>query len=179
MDKFNNLNQEEKRNIIIALVAIVLIVGGIVYANVKNKNTSGINAPVVEEVDENTNTDTNTEVEDGVEVDEGAPSVEAGKPAVVSDPNKPKFDLALKNGQDAFLAGNYAQAIVYYNQALTYKNSDVVYVRLHTTYNIQGNTVEAIKAIDTAIKLNPKYTDYWNTKIVFICLLYTSDAADE
>ncbi|MEX2052390.1 MAG: tetratricopeptide repeat protein [Candidatus Paceibacterota bacterium] len=167
MNKFN-FTKEQKRNLVIALVIVVLLIAGIIYAEMNRRSAGegGINAPVLDENNENRENSENANTEESAG-EEPAPTVDTGD-VKITDTNKAKFDLALKQGSEAFLAGNYAQAIVYYNQALTYKNSDVVYIRIFTVYNVQGNIAEAIKAIDTAIKLNPKYTDYWNTKIAYL-----------
>ncbi len=155
MNKYNNLTQEQKRTIIIVVVAVLLVVGGIFYTESKNKVDQDIKDVIVD-----------GEV---IEAGKGAEAeVDANKPVVASDPNKAKFDQALINASSATIAGNHVQSIVYLNQALTYKNSDVVYARLYEAYNRQGNTAEALKAINKAIELNSDYTDYWNTKIVFM-----------
>ncbi len=161
MNKFN-LTNEQIRNISIALFGIILIFLGVKYFK-PDAPRDDLGQEIVEE--EIVGEEEESEVVEEGEVAE--PSVESGKP-VISDPNKAKFDQALISANTATLAGNHAQAIVYLNQALTYKDSDVVYVRLYSAYNAQGNTAEALKAINKAIELNPSYTDYWNTKIVFM-----------
>lgn len=79
-----------------------------------------------------------------------------------------KFSDLIQKGNTAFVNGDNNLAISYYNQALAENNSDKVYVRLFTVYGAQGNWSLAKNAIDTAIILNPSYTDYWVSKIVML-----------
>lgn len=81
------------------------------------------------------------------------------------DEEKEKFNLALSNGSDAYIKKDYEKAIMYYEEALSYRDSDLVYIRLFNVYNDQNDIEKAQTAIETAIRLNPGYTDYWNIKL--------------
>lgn len=153
--------QNNKRNLIIIAVIIALIVFGIYFKGRKANDTDVVN----EEID--------TEIpvideEDVVIKDDKALSPKVDSTVKIVDENKAKFDLALSNGSKAFLDGSYVQALAFYNEALSYRDSDVVYVRLSTVYGMQGEWVKALESINKAINLNPSYTDYWNTKILIM-----------
>jgi tetratricopeptide (TPR) repeat protein len=79
--------------------------------------------------------------------------------------NKNKFNTAIKDARTAFGKEDYETAINKYNLALTYKNSDIAYIGLFTIYGAQNDWIKAQAAIDNAIKINPSYTDYWNSKL--------------
>ncbi len=162
MEKLN-LNDPKIINIVIGVIAAVLIVGGFFYyKSIKN--------PDIEEK--------TTGLPESTENNGAAGGEEALEPSssgandpqirIVAPPEKAKFDTAMSNGNKAFLSGNYSQAIVYYSEALTYNKTDVVHARLFAAYSAQNDTIKAQTAIDTAISLNPKYTDYWNYKLIFM-----------
>jgi tetratricopeptide (TPR) repeat protein len=81
------------------------------------------------------------------------------------DSNAVRFNEALQKARTAFIKQDYRTAISKYNLALTYKNSDIGYAGLFATYGAQNDWIKAQSAIDNAIKINPSYTDYWNSKL--------------
>jgi tetratricopeptide (TPR) repeat protein len=83
----------------------------------------------------------------------------------VSSFDKEKFNLAMNNAQKAYVNKEYAQAINYYNEALTYKASDKVYTGLTLVYSSLNNWAKALESINLAIKINPLPPDYWNWKL--------------
>lgn len=89
-----------------------------------------------------------------------------------------KFNIALKNGSDYFIKGDYNKSINYYKEALNYNNSDVVHIKLYYAYNALGNETQALNSLDEAIRINPKYTDYWNSKISFLDQNLNKDFSD-
>ena len=155
----DTINKKQKI-ILIALGVLVLIVLGFFYL----KTNKIAESPVVE-MDDTTNTDVSTNPEGEVVSDT---ALEVGNTGLVNTEDSKKFNLAFENGSKAFLAQNYDQAIAYYKQALDYKDSDFVYIRLFSAYNAQNNIDQARLALEKAISINPNYTDYWITKLTFL-----------
>jgi len=164
MDKLN-LNKEQVRNMLVAFIILLVIVGLLFYLKRPKADLVGDISGAPADITQNqtpgvgplgapSNTTTTTA--------QPKPTVE------FNTANKLKFDTALKNGSDAFLLGNYDQAISFYNQALAYQKSDVVYIRLYTVYNVQNDIPKAMSALESAIKVKPSFTDYWVTKIAFL-----------
>ncbi len=86
----------------------------------------------------------------------------------ISVKSNPEFDTMLEKGNKAFYAKDYTGAIKYYNDALKIQDADFIYARLHSVYSVQGNTVEAINAINKAISKNQLWTEHWVTKLVYM-----------
>ncbi len=158
------MKPEDKKNSIIGLVVVLLIAGGVYYSKMSQKDTDevlnegeevvvpGENEVVVPEEKANTETtDTATTT----------------KLEVVPVDNT-KFDALLANGSKAFMDKNYSLAIKTYNEALALDASDVVYIRLYSVYNAQGDIKKAEEMLNKAIAKNPSYTEYWNTKLIFL-----------
>jgi len=82
--------------------------------------------------------------------------------------NIEKWDTAMNNAHKSFGAGDYAQAVSFFQEALTYNNRDEPYSGLSFSYGAQGNWVKAREAIDSAISLNPLNTEYWNWKMTLL-----------
>jgi tetratricopeptide (TPR) repeat protein len=155
------MTSKQTKIIIIASLAIVLIAAGWFYYNKQQNSTLSHvenNANISENDENKSNSNESSE-------SVGKSSINSGDGTSVQITHSAEFDTAMKNGSKAFQAGNYTQAIKYYNEALSYRDSDVVYARLFSIYLAQNNTSKAKAAIDAAIKLNPAYTDYWNSKI--------------
>ncbi len=151
------LNKDKTRNIIIAVIVLILVVGGIFYYKISQKNTTEVSgekqeAGTINEnksiLEENTNIPNNT-------------------PQIISVDNT-KFDTLLQNGSKAFMDKNYSLAIKIYNEALSLDDSHVVYIRLYSVYNAQGEIKKAEDMLNKAIVKNPSYTDYWTTKLLFL-----------
>ncbi len=86
----------------------------------------------------------------------------------ISNIKQDKFNQAIVDGDKSFLSKDYQQSIIHYNEALSYVNSQIAYMRLFNTYNIMGDNKKAIEVIDKAIALKPMFTDYWNTKMQYL-----------
>lgn len=151
------ITTKQKNNSIIILIAILII--GFFY--VKLKKDPG-NFVIEKEVTPQVNNSISTTGENINDTGAQANPVSAKKEDVE------KFDLALSNGSKEFLAKNYDNAISYYKEALNYKDSDEVYVRLFTIYSAQNNLDDARLSLEKAIKLNPSYTDYRVSKLLFL-----------
>lgn len=93
------------------------------------------------------------------------PEPETTVPSLSSAEIEAKFNTAMTNARTAFRNKDYPQSIVYYQQALSYKKEDTVYSGIFTTYSAQGEWGKAITALDSAMKLNPQFTDYYIWKI--------------
>lgn len=145
--------KENIKNISISVVAVVLIVGGIFY--IKNNSLKKETNITPEQNVENTSKE-NTE---------SSPATEKSSPEFA---DKEKFNTAMTNGSNAFVKGEYQKSLDFYEEALGYKKSDTVYAHFFTVYGAQNNIDKARIAIDTAISLNPSYTDYWIWKITFL-----------
>lgn len=145
--------KENIKNISISVVVVVLIVGGIFY--IKNNSLKKETSITPEQNVENTSKE-NIESSNATE----KPSPEFA--------DKEKFNTAMTNGSNAFVKGEYQKSLDFYEEALGYKKSDTVYAHFFTVYGAQNNIDKARIAIDTAISLNPSYTDYWIWKIVFL-----------
>lgn len=149
---------------IIGLMVVILAIAGFmdykkgIDEDIENIDLSNTSETVDNSVAPVENTDTSTTP---------TSSVGTSKSAVeVVDTNKAKFNTALSNGSNAFNQKDYTKAISYFNEALGYNKSDVVYVRLFSAYSAQGNWTKALEMINQAISVNPVYTDYWIYKMV-------------
>ncbi len=151
---------------VILVAALVLIVGGVYYAKKMQKETGSTQ----EEVQTPSSDESAAQNDNSSELagEEAASLSAEPTPPQVDLAVSAKFNAALKNGSDAFVAGNYSKAIAYYKEALSYRKFDVVYARLFAAYSAQNDTTNALASIDAAISLNPGYTEYWNTKIGFL-----------
>ncbi len=78
---------------------------------------------------------------------------------------KANFNTAMDNARTAFRNKDYPQAIIYYKQALTYQKVDTPYSGLFYVYGAQGEWAKALEALDSALKINPLFVDYWKSKI--------------
>ncbi len=163
-----NTQNNQTQNIIIGSVIVLLIAGGAYYSNQKTQtiptetDTSESDV-VVDNIDTTPTKSADTSTKKPV-----ANTNTVDTTNVLSPEKKISFDAALTQGSNAYNQGDYGAAITYYKTALKYSESDIVYVRLYTIYNIQGDTEKAGVAINTAIRLNPAFTDYWSTKLLFL-----------
>lgn len=146
---YNWLMEKQTRYIIISLIVLVLIVGGVFYFQKKYKSA------ILEK--SNTEIPTNNDNLD-------AQTQGSTQGMTASDPNG-DFNKAMKNAQIAFGKGEYDKSITYYNEALSYIKTDKVYSGLFLVYSAQNNIDKARIVIDSAIKLNPSYVDYWKWKL--------------
>jgi tetratricopeptide (TPR) repeat protein len=138
---------------LLSLIALLIVLAGIFYfmQNKKEKISDDIEINKEEGLDDSLKGgDTKT------------------NDVVVDDVNKDKFNLAIKNAREASLKKDYVKTVEYYTEALKYKNSDIAYAGLYSTYLIEGNLDKAKDALDTAIKLNPTYTEYYQWKLDFL-----------
>lgn len=161
----------ENRTVII----IILLLVGLFLLSGKKEPQGGLENSTLapsEEVDNSANMDVsesgestgkNTEINTGASGNTGVDDKVAEEMSTTA-----KFNEAVALAREQFVAGDYAKAISYYHQALEYKNSDVIYSGLFAIYNAQGEVVKAKQAIDTAIALNPSFTDHWVSKLYFL-----------
>ncbi|MDQ3076319.1 MAG: hypothetical protein M3Q34_04300 [bacterium] len=164
------MTKEETKNGIIGLVVLIVIVGGIYFY----KNNQKEETPIPENVDILVPPTENIEdVTPGTEETTTGESSEVNSNPVVTKPeiitaDKTKFNTLLQEGSKAFMDKNYSLAIKKYNEALVLDASDVVYIRLYSVYNAQGDIKKAEEMLNKAIAKNPSYTDYWTTKLTFL-----------
>lgn len=140
------------KNVAAVLLALFLIVLGVYYLMKQKTDTVENIDGEVSITDEN---DTSVVVEGGEVVAKDDSSVQK-----IQD-----FNKAMNNAQIAFGKGEYDKSIAYYNEALNYLKSDKVYSGLFLSYSALNNVDKARVALDAAIKLNPKYTDYWKWQL--------------
>lgn len=163
------MNQEQNKNLIIGVVVVVLIIGGVFYYQKKNRQ-----AVAPEDID--TVADTFTEEEDIISTPEPEPTKKELLQKKVDSANteelkaqeavkKAKWNTAMSNARIAFGRGEYDKAIVFYNEALSYYKTDTGYSGLFVVYSAQNNIDQARVAIESAIKLNPLFTEYWISKL--------------
>lgn len=161
--------REQTKNLIISIVAIALIIGGIFYYQKKNRqavapnNTDkNLNTTIVEE-----NTISTLEPEPTKEelLQQKVDSANAEELKVQETVKKAKWNTAMSNARIAFGRGEYDKAIVFYNEALSYYKTDTGYSGLFVVYGAQNNIDQARVAIESAIKLNPLFTEYWISKL--------------
>jgi tetratricopeptide (TPR) repeat protein len=155
------MKKKELIKSILIILGLAIIVGGlIVYKKGIDKD--------IEEIDlgeEVVNTDTVDEDKEVLVKDDKYLENESNINKVNNDA---KFNEYLTLANKSFLDAKYDQAIVELNQALKYKNSDLVYVRISSAYGAKGDFANALSAIDKAISLNPTFTEYWNTKLTIL-----------
>ena len=156
----------EQRNLLASIAVIALIFLGIYYY--RSQKDVGVEAPGEDnEVLEEDSTDTESNVPAGEDESvNNTPS--AADVDAIAAANRAKWDTAMQNARIAFGKGEYSKAIAYYNEALTLRKTDSVYGGLFVVYSAQNNTEKAKSAIDSAIQLNPKFTEYWNSKLTFL-----------
>lgn len=159
------MNREQTKNLIISIVAITLIIGGIFYYQKKNRQA------VLPK-----DTDTAVKGEDIIPTPEPEPTKEELLQKKVDSANteelkaqeavkKAKWNTAMGNARTAFGKGEYDKAIIFYNEALSYYKTDTGYSGLSVVYGAQNNIDQARIAIESAIKLNPLFTEYWISKL--------------
>lgn len=165
----------EQRNLLIAVVAIMLIAGGIFYYS-RSRPLPGLPLDNGEEKGGGTIDDSGEEIstpppqaETPQEGNESGEKITPDSATAKSAPNlKEKFDTAMANASFAFLRGDYALALKHYNDALAIKKSDVVYSGMFHVYTAQKDWLKAGEAVDGALALNSKYTEYWKWKLTLL-----------
>lgn len=159
------MSKEQKRNIIIVLIALVLVIGGIFYVKKDSKNKiKGIETLLIDEND----VDVNIEGEKVLENEENKEenNIMAETPKISQE--KERFNLAMDNARKSFREREYDKSIGYYNEALNYDKLDVVYSGMYVTHGAQNEWEKALMALNKAIELNPSYTDYWAWKLALL-----------
>ena len=153
------INKKQKIGLVVLIVLALIFLG---YFYVKSSKT--VESPSL-------NTENMTDANfSGTQQGEmvGGTTLEVEGISSVDKETLNKFNSTLEKGNKSFLVKNYDQAIAYYKQALDYKNSDAVYSRLFSAYNAQNNIDQARISLEKAISINPGYTDYWITKLIFL-----------
>lgn len=167
LSNFKNLGKDQIINIILMALAVIVFVVLVVYFY------KDITKDKVEIEEENLEVPVSTENITIPSTTEPATTINAPAPTTpvsttTSAENKTKFNTAMANASKAFNKAEYPKAIDYYNEALKYMKSDTVYSGLFNTYGAQGDWVKAKTAIDTAITLNPSFTDHWTSKLTMM-----------
>lgn len=149
------MTKEQIRNLAMGIIALAIIVGGIFYYQ-KHKSPITPDINTIEETTENT---------DQEKVSNPNTTEDSSQESENIEENKTKFNTAMKNAVTAFNKGDYDSAIKYYKEALSYQDVDTAYSGLFNVYGAQGDWVSAQKALDSAIKLNPQFVDYLESKL--------------
>ena len=171
------MNKEQTRNLAIVIISIVLIGGGIFYYQKQNKSTDlAVKPPSNEsESDQITNQTTSSSLGQKSAVNTSS----KGSTTINKVENIAKFNLAMDGARKSFLARDYDRSIVYYNEALLYNDkADTAYSGLFIVYSAQNNIDKARIALENAIKLNPRFTEYWIEKLVILDEKTTLSYAD-
>lgn len=155
------MTQEPTKNLIISIVVLALIAGGIFYYQKKNQNSA------VPEKQDTAGGEARTIDENKAPTPEFESTDTVAPSPSVSD-NTAKFNTAMTNARTAFGKGEYPKAIGYYDEALLYSKVDTVYSGLFTVYGAQGEWEKARASLDSAIALNPLYTEYWKWKLTVL-----------
>ena len=156
------MDQKKINYLIGGVVGLLVVILGVYYYKNSKKTTlpSGNT--------ENTVQNNNTLPENPIDESGTVLPLEEPKDTVPSSTTaeiKEKFNTAMTNARTAFRNKDYPQSIVYYNQALSYQKEDTVYSGLFTTYSAQGEWAKALNALDSAMNLNSRFTDYYIWKI--------------
>ncbi len=155
--------QEQTRNILIGAVVAILVLGALFYYKKAH-------SPAPAEDTSPNITETPTTPTENSSPAQATPS----QTTVNATQNTAKFNTAMDNARTAFRNKDYSQAVIYYKQALTYENTDTPYSGLYYVYAAEGNWVRARAALDSAIKINPRFFDYWNSKLTLLDQYTTS-----
>ncbi len=169
MENINDKNQI--KNILIAVVLIALIAGVMFYS----KRKAGEEVIVGDEVETPADNDV---LEGDTDTTVAPPTEDIKAQQAIVEANKVKFNTALTNSSNALNARDYDKAISYLKEALKYRETDLVYVRLFTAYGAKGDVVNAQASIDKAIKINPSFTDYWVSKLEYLDQKTSTSYAD-
>lgn len=154
------------RNTLILGILGVVIVGGISTVLIFNKNEGDLSLPPVSPV----STTDNSSATESTNENSTTPPTPTTKPQgnTVSDggvkvtfSGSLEFDTAIANARQASINRNYAAALEFYIEALSYKKSDIVYADMYTLQLLLNEPVKAKQAVKTAIELKPDYTEYW------------------
>lgn len=151
------MKKEHVKNSLFALAAI-LVIFSIAYFVRMNKKDTALEEQISPEVQ-------NEALEPETESQTKSPEAPVSD---ISIKTNPELSALLEKGNKAFYAKDYTGAIKYYNDALKMQDADFIYARLHSVYSAQGNTVEAINAINKAISKNQLWTEHWVTKLVYL-----------
>ena len=107
------------------------------------------------------------------------------KPAPSIGDDAPQGDQTLKRAFEALEAQDYAHSLSLFQEALqqglSTKELEAAALNMHGTYMfVMGEAKRALEDLDRSIELCPENVQTWVKKAsVHVCLLYTSDAADE
>jgi len=139
----------EQKNLITGIVVIAVVVGGLLYYK-RMQNTE----VVLEQNETPASLAPDANETQNLPAAVGMAEIDIGR-----------FNASMKNAHIAFGKREYKQAKSYYNLALKYKNQDTAHYGLFMVYSVEGNWVRAREALDAAIKINPRFADYWKSKI--------------
>ena len=156
---------QKKINYLIGGVAgLLLIIIGVYYYQNKNKVVPVEENNIVNNEENSASVPLTKVEEDKIKADQANTAELKTQEAA----RKAKWNTAMINARTAFGKGEYDQAIAFYNEALSYFNTDTGYSGLFVVYSAQNNIGQARIAIDAAIKLNPTFTEYWKSKLTLL-----------
>jgi len=159
------MTQEQIRNIIMGVAAVALVVGGIFYY--QRRQTPTTNTITTPTPPPQVGEEPSPPSEGGVLAPSGGGG-NAEELKAQEAVKKAKWNTAMDNARTAFGKGEYDKSIAFYNEALSYNKTDTVYSGLFVVYSAQNNIDQARIAIETAIKLNPLFTEYWKSKLAML-----------
>lgn len=152
-----------------SIAGLLLIIGGVIYYNKKEKTIEPVetNTPVKEEniTEENTVMTPEPELTEEEVLQNKVNKVNTEELKAQEAAKKAKWNTAMNNARTAFGKGEYYQSVAFYNEALSYYNTDTGYFGLFFVYLAQNDIDRARVAIDASIKLNPFITEYWVSKL--------------
>lgn len=93
------------------------------------------------------------------------PAGAEGSASNVGSSTEAPFNAAMNAARKAFGQKDYASSLKYYQEALSYRNSDTVFAGMYTVFTAQQDWKRAAAAVDGAIAANPLFVDYWKWKI--------------
>ncbi|MDQ3244777.1 MAG: hypothetical protein M3P22_00285 [bacterium] len=154
----------KSRNIIIIIAVLVLLSVGLYYSRLQKQKT--------ENTDNTENADATIQIpanNDKIPENKTENTPANSQQSPEAQENQRKFNTAMSDAQKAFVAKQYAQAIVHYKTALTYNiKKDTVYQGLSLAYAAQGDWVSARTSIDSAITINPLFVELWTWKLTIL-----------
>ena len=152
--------ENKKKNNSWIIVIIIIILTVIIFALNKRKGVIIMSEQEIDLIQDSEVLD-----DEVIKIEEVV--IENSDPAA-QDGIKESFNTLLIEGGEAFVVADYEKAKEAYEKALTFIDSDIVYMRLFAIYGIEGNTEEALKVINKAIEINDDFADYWTLKLQFL-----------
>lgn len=144
----SKLNKKQLINI----VAVILVIVGL-FIILKNKVNISNNP--IENIEEQPINAENSQQNEDSDI----------KTSIMAEEN---FNQSMEKAQEYFSSKQYNLAIKSYEEALSYKNSDLPYSGMFSVYIATANFKKAEESINKAISINSVNTDYWKWKLTLL-----------